>query len=75
MGPTILGLQQLELTCGLPTWRSLRNQYRQLFAPAGLPKIELDFRINQFARWDRACHQIMIILKDDEARAWLPGRQ
>ena len=50
MGPTILGLQRLDLTCGLTTWRSLRNQYQQLFAPAGFPKIELEFRINQFAR-------------------------
>ena len=50
MGPTVLGLQRLDLTCGLTTWRSLRNQYQQLFAPAGFPKIELDFQINQFAR-------------------------
>ena len=32
-------------------WRSLKSQYRDLFEPAGRPKLELDFRINQFARW------------------------
>ena len=35
----------------IDNWRSLKSQYRELFEPAGRPKLELDFRINQFARW------------------------
>ena len=35
----------------IDNWRSLKSQYRELFEPARRPKLELDFRINQFARW------------------------
>ena len=48
------------------------------FCSGGTPKDRArlsDKPVWKVGEMDQACDQIMIIRKDDEARAWLPGRQ